>query len=105
MEVRDKDDEECTNASAQLQSHMQNIFSDQLDILVAIYLDDILIFSKNSKEYWQVVRKVLWRLQKSGKENIIEITKKWTVCKRIKMWICGIFGNDGFIKGTRDVPG
>jgi hypothetical protein len=51
LEVRDKDDEECTNASAQLQSHMQNIFSDQLDILVAIYLDDILIFSKNSKEY------------------------------------------------------
>jgi len=40
-----------TNASAQFQSHMQSIFSDLLDILVVIYLDDILIFSKNLEEH------------------------------------------------------
>ena len=33
-----------TNAPAQFQSYMQNIFGDLLNILVVIYLDDILIF-------------------------------------------------------------
>ena len=55
-----------TNAPAQFQSHMQNIFSDLLDILVVIYLDDILIFSKNLEEHRQVVREVLRQLQKYG---------------------------------------
>jgi len=55
-----------TNAPAQFQFHMQNIFSNLLDILVVIYLDDILIFSKNLKEHQQVVREVLQRLQKHG---------------------------------------
>ena len=55
-----------TNAPAQFQSHMQNIFSDLLDISVVIYLDDILIFSKNLDEHRQVVQEVLRRLQKYG---------------------------------------
>lgn len=55
-----------TNAPAQFQSLMQNIFSDLLDISVVIYLDDILIFSKNLQDHQQVVRDVLQRLQKHG---------------------------------------
>ena len=44
-----------TNAPATFQRFMNNIFSDLLDICVAIYLDDILIYSNNmSKHYWYV---------------------------------------------------
>ena len=52
-----------TNALAQFQAHMQTIFSDLLDISVAIYLDDILIFSKNLEEHQAIVKEVLRRLQ------------------------------------------
>jgi uncharacterized protein YlxP (DUF503 family) len=48
---------------------MQEIFGDLLDISVVIYLDDILIFSKDLDQHRQVVREVLRRLQ-----------KKWTLC-------------------------
>ena len=47
------------NGAAQFQSHMQNIFSDLLDISVVIYLDDILIFSKNLEEHIKIVQDVL----------------------------------------------
>ena len=55
-----------TNAPAQFQEHIQTIFSDLLDISVVIYLDDILIFSKNLKEHQAIVREVLGRLQQHG---------------------------------------
>jgi len=45
---------------------MQSIFSDLLDISMVIYLDDILIFSKNLEEHQQVTREVLQHLQKHG---------------------------------------
>ena len=55
-----------TNAPAQFQSHTQNIFSDLLDISVVIYLDNILIFSKNLEEHIKVVWEVLRQLQEHG---------------------------------------
>ena len=55
-----------TNAPVQFQSYMQNIFSDLLDILVVIHLDDILIFSKSLEEYRQVMPEDLQQLQKHG---------------------------------------
>lgn len=55
-----------TNAPAQFQAHMQNIFSDLLDISVVVYLDDILIFSTNLEDHQAVVREVLKRLHKHG---------------------------------------
>ena len=55
-----------TNAPAQFQAHMQNIFSDLLDISVVVYLDDILIFSTNLEDHQAVVREVLHRLCKHG---------------------------------------
>jgi len=54
------------NAPAQFQAHIQYIFNDLLDVSVVIYLDDILIFSKNLEEHQQVVREVLQRLYKYG---------------------------------------
>lgn len=55
-----------TNAPAQFQAHMQNIFSDLLDISVVIYLDDILVFSADLAAHQAVVREVLKRLQQHG---------------------------------------
>ena len=54
------------NAPAKFQSHLQNIFSDLLDISVVIYLNNIFIFSKNLEEHIKVVWDVLRRLQEHG---------------------------------------
>jgi hypothetical protein len=44
------------------------LFMDYLDDFVSIYLDDILIFSKDKKEHQSQVKKVLDRLRKAGLE-------------------------------------
>jgi hypothetical protein len=51
-----------TNAPAAFQHFMNNIFQDMLDTRVVIYLDDILIFSKNQEDHERDVREVLRRL-------------------------------------------
>jgi len=48
-----------TNSPATFQYFMNDIFHDMTDIFVIIYLDDILIFSKNLDEHKIHVRKVL----------------------------------------------
>ena len=40
-----------TNAPATFQSLMNDIFRDMLDVCVVIYLDDILVYSKNDKDH------------------------------------------------------
>lgn len=50
------------NAPAVFQRMMNLIFSDTLDVFVVIYLDDLLIFSRNAEEHVQHVRAVLHRL-------------------------------------------
>ena len=47
------------NALAQFHAHMQSIFNDLLDVSVVIYLDNILIFSRNLEEHQLVVQEVL----------------------------------------------
>ena len=55
-----------TNALADFQQFMNDIFSDLLDVCVVIYLDDILIYSNDmSKHHWYV-KEVLKRLHKAG---------------------------------------
>jgi len=54
-----------TNALATFQRLMNTIFADCLDTFIVIYLDDILIFSKNPKEHQEHVCKVLACLQKN----------------------------------------
>jgi hypothetical protein len=51
-----------TNAPAAFQHFMNNIFCDMLDTKVVIYLDDILIFSKNPEDHQGDVKEVLKRL-------------------------------------------
>jgi len=48
-----------TNAPATFQTMMNEIFRPYLDIFVIIYLDDILIYSKDSEEHLQHLKKVL----------------------------------------------
>jgi hypothetical protein len=52
-----------TNAPAAFQYSMNNLFQDLLDIYVIIYLDNILIFSKNEAEHKFHVHKVLQWLE------------------------------------------
>ena len=48
-----------TNASITFQTLMNDIFRDLLDICVIVYLDDILVYSKNKDEHEQHLRQVL----------------------------------------------
>jgi hypothetical protein len=52
-----------TNAPATFQTMMNSIFSDFVDDFLIVYIDDILIFSRNAKEHREHVRKVLQRLR------------------------------------------
>jgi hypothetical protein len=52
-----------TNSPATFQTLMNEIFRDMLDICVIVYLDDILIYSKNPTEHEQHLRQVLKRLR------------------------------------------
>ena len=51
------------NAFVTFQSLMNDIFRDMLDICVIIYLDDILIYSKNDEDHEKHVRQVLQQLR------------------------------------------
>jgi hypothetical protein len=52
-----------TNAPATFQSLMNDIFRDMLDECVIVYMDDILVYSKNPDEHELHLRKVLQRLK------------------------------------------
>ncbi|KAF8761511.1 hypothetical protein RHS01_00264 [Rhizoctonia solani] len=65
-----------TNAPTAFQHFMNELFKDLLDVCVIIYLDDILIYSKDDASHAQHVHKVLKRLM----DNQL-------FCKASKFWI------------------
>ncbi|QRW18560.1 Retrotransposable element Tf2 protein [Rhizoctonia solani] len=54
-----------TNAPASFQHFMNNLFKDLLDVCVIIYLDDILIYSKDDASHTQHVHEVLRHLMEN----------------------------------------
>jgi hypothetical protein len=52
-----------TNAPATFQSLMNDVFRDMLNVCVVVYLDDILVYSKDDEQHEQHVRQVLQRLR------------------------------------------
>src|SRR6266496_3551504 len=52
-----------TNAPATFQTLMNDIFRDLLDVCVIVYLDDILVYSRNKEEHEQHLQQVLQRLK------------------------------------------
>ena len=52
-----------TNVSTTFQTLINDIFRDLLDVYVIVYLDDILVYSKNKEEHEQYLRQVLQRLK------------------------------------------
>ena len=49
------------NAPATFQRLMNKVFTDNIGKFIAVYLDNILIFSRNLDEHWQHLR---WALEK-----------------------------------------
>jgi hypothetical protein len=52
-----------TNAPAYFMYLMNNVFMDYLDKFVVVFIDDILIYSRNEQEHEEHLKKVLQRLQ------------------------------------------
>src|SRR5882724_4459673 len=58
--------EVLTNAPANFQRFMNGIFIDMIDVIVIIYLDNILIYSDNISKHKLHIREVLHRLCANG---------------------------------------
>jgi hypothetical protein len=80
-----------TNALASFQALINNIFRKYLDIFVVAYLDDILIYLTNEKDYIKQVNLVLKTLGKAG----MRINKpKYTFHTKKMEFLSYIMGSD-----------
>lgn len=64
-----------SNAPSYFQAHINQCFSDMIDIYLQIYLDDFLIYSKSYDKHVQHVRSVLQRA----------IDMMWLCCEKFEM--------------------
>ena len=55
-----------TNTPATAQRFMNDTLREYLDLFFVVYIDDILIYSNNKREYREQVRKVLAKLKEAG---------------------------------------
>ena len=66
------------NTPAMFQGYINRILHNCLNITCLVYLDDILIFSKDELEHTEHVHKVLHHLSKAGLYLNLEKCKFWT---------------------------
>ena len=60
------------NASAMFQTYINNVLREHLDVFVVVYLDDILVYSKNEEDHKKHVRQILNALKKADLRIISE---------------------------------
>ena len=63
---------ELTNASIMFQIYINNVLKEHLNVFVIIYLDNILIYSKNEKDHKKHVRQILNTLKKADLRIVLE---------------------------------
>ena len=61
-----------TNASAMFQTYINNVLKEHLNMFVIIYLDNILVYSKNEKDHKKHIRQILNALKKAKLRIILE---------------------------------
>ena len=67
-----------TNAPATFQRLMNKVFAGNLEKFIAVYLDDILIFSRNLDEHWEHLwwaLDQLWKAKLYGRLHKCEFLK------------------------------
>jgi hypothetical protein len=80
------------NAPATFQTLMNNIFYDCIDDFLVVYMDDLLIFSKNEEDHMRHVEMVLQRLR----EHKLYVSPKKCVFMSTEIEFLGfIVGKDG----------
>ena len=60
------------NASATFQTYINNVLRKHLNMFVIVYLDNILVYSKNEKDHKKHVRQILNALKKADLRIISE---------------------------------
>ena len=63
---------ELINASAMFQTYINNVLREHLNMFVIVYLDDILVYSKNEKDHKKHVKQILSALKKVNLRIILE---------------------------------
>ncbi len=64
-----------SNASASFQGYINKILTENLNIFVVVYLDDILIYTKDSSQSY--VEAVQWVLEQLWKHGLYANLKRW----------------------------
>ena len=60
------------NASAIFQTYINNVLKEHLDMFIVIYLNNILVYSKNKKDYKKYIKQILNTLKKVNLRIILE---------------------------------
>ena len=60
------------NASTIFQTYINNILREHLNMFVVIYLDNILVYSKNEKDHKKHIKQILNTLKKADLRIILE---------------------------------
>ena len=66
-----------TNVPAVFMDMMNRVFYDYLDQFIVVFIDDILIYSKTSKEHEEHLRKALERLRREKLYAKLEKCEFW----------------------------